>query len=252
MDSLMLDSEGGPRRSIESLKYIASGNEPSISVSDNDLCKSTENFIMVRGPSKRTFSHVIKAVLFETVLAKRVRDRKSISQSQDSYPPKRSFPRRRSLDSSVDDDKSLKRVSSVDHTDIREIKSIRSILSSPSSVRSSSSVCSTISFSESKRHNQERVVVKPTEKSLMGCNSSSFNCCISLLLMSLAVTILWGRICAILFTSIWLYFTPQQRTCRPENLKRSVSKKEYRVYKKRIIMEGLLERNHHKESALNF
>ena len=80
---------------------------------------------------------------------------------------------------------------------------------------------------------------------------SSSNSAIILLLVSLAVTIFWGKFCAILFTSICLYFLPHQLpvgvTGNLENIKRSPEKKS-RDYKK-VIMEGLLERNHNSERS---
>lgn len=141
---------------------------------------------------------------------------------------------------------------------IQEIKSNAVLLSSKSSLGSTSS--SSV-LSESK--------ASPQKKSHLDMGgSSSFSSskyyAISLLLMSLAVTILWGKVCAILFTSIWFYFIPQQTNFRPpENVKKKkmmiIGKRSESFrdnYRKRIIMEGLLERNGTtikiKETALNF
>lgn len=64
--------------------------------------------------------------------------------------------------------------------------------------------------------------------------------------MSLCATIFCGRICAILFTLIFFYCMPR-RTC-VDSRSRSVLKlpeETDKEYKKRVVMEGLLERNHH-------
>lgn len=141
---------------------------------------------------------------------------------------------------------------------IQEIKSNAVLLSSKSSLGSTSS--SSV-LSESKASPQKKYHVDMGGSSSF---SSSKYYAISLLLMSLAVTILWGKVCAILFTSIWFYFIPQQINFRPpENVKkkkmmimgkRSESFRDN--YRKRIIMEGLLGRNGTtikiKETALNF
>ena len=83
---------------------------------------------------------------------------------------------------------------------------------------------------------------------------------IYLFLISLTVTVLWGKLCAIFFTIIWLYFLPrrQHNTSRPQNVTRSLwlpekeeSKDQY-SYKKKVIMEGLLERNHQRVNGIKF
>ncbi|XP_039035022.1 uncharacterized protein LOC120171386 [Hibiscus syriacus] len=51
---------------------------------------NTENSITVHRPGKKTFSHVVKAVVFEIFLAKRVKERKGIGRG--SYSSKHDFP----------------------------------------------------------------------------------------------------------------------------------------------------------------
>lgn len=83
------------------------------------------------------------------------------------------------------------------------------------------------------------------EETNMGCNiniKSGFY----LFLICLAVTVLWGKLFGMVFTLIWLYFVrywhddngrQKEVTERP--------KTESKDYKK-VIMEGLLERKHHR------
>ncbi|KAK4845547.1 hypothetical protein QYF36_006362 [Acer negundo] len=228
--------------------------------------KKSEKSMMVRCPSNRTLSKVIKAVLFETILAKRVRDRKSERKSltlQDSYhhqSSKRSFSNSRHTRKSLD---------SSHHYVIQKIKS-NPVLSSQSSVNSSSST--SCSISEPKKQNQNCKKLGSNNNNNMGGGSTtagtgswSFSCVITLLLIIiLTVTCLCGRVFAIFCTTVCLYYLPRRSKCRrrqlPENeamIKRHLRKKsegsgEYQ--KKKIIMEGLLERNHHsyrESTALN-
>ncbi|KAK2650946.1 hypothetical protein Ddye_018435 [Dipteronia dyeriana] len=232
--------------------------------------KKSEKSMMVRCPSNKTVSKVIKAVLFETILAKRVRDRKSERKSstlQDSYhhhqSSKRSFSNSRRTHKSLD---------SSDHY-VQQIKSIP-VLSSQSSVNSSSSSSSSsscCSISEPKKQNQNCKQLDNNNNNNMvgggsttaGTGSWSFSCVITLLLIIiLTVTCLCGRVSAIFCTTVSLYYLPRRSKCRrwrrllPENeamIERHLRKKsegsgEYQ--KKKIIMEGLLERNHH-STALN-
>ncbi|TXG55282.1 hypothetical protein EZV62_020538 [Acer yangbiense] len=222
--------------------------------------KKSEKSMMVRCPSNRTLSKVIKAVLFETILAKRVRVRKSERKSltlQDSYHHQSSKRRHthKSLDSS-------------DHYVIQQIKS-NPVLSSQSSVNSSSS-SSCCSISEPKKQNQNCKKLDNNNNmgggvTTAGTGSWSFSCVMTLLLIIiLTVTCLCGRVSAIFCTTVCLYYLPRRSICRrrrlPENeamIKRHLRKKsegsgEYQ--KKKIIMEGLLERNHHsyrESTALN-
>nr|XP_017239416.1 PREDICTED: uncharacterized protein LOC108212200 [Daucus carota subsp. sativus] len=77
-------------------------------------------------------------------------------------------------------------------------------------------------------------------------NARSLNSGLFVFLMSLWATIFCGRICAILFTLIFVYCMPRRtwgdrRLKSVENLPEETEKE----CKKRVIMEGLLERNHH-------
>ncbi|KHN29576.1 Hypothetical protein glysoja_005300 [Glycine soja] len=74
----------------------------------------------------------------------------------------------------------------------------------------------------------------------------------SVLVVTLVIMLFWGRLCAILCTSAWLYCTPRFRKSGgyvndDEDLQTTKSKEvdlDSEEYKKKVIMEGLLGRNH--------
>lgn len=233
---IMLESKGV-------LDGSASQGLQYVSVENKEETKETKALMT----PKRSFSRLVKAVMFDTILTKRVRDRKN------SYRSKRSLltNSERSIDKLVNR-------ASVDGN-IQEMKTNSGLLQSSSfgSYWSSSTCSSPISESknlskslsditkQNRDMNHQDLVVKP-KKVDMG-NRSSFNSGIYLFVISLIITILWGRVCAILFTSIWVYFLPR----RHAGYDRQVSviklgKTDSRDDKKRVIMEGLLERNHHR------
>ncbi|KAL5070810.1 hypothetical protein RYX36_021697 [Vicia faba] len=74
----------------------------------------------------------------------------------------------------------------------------------------------------------------------------------SVLVVTLVIMIFWGRFCAILCTSAWLYFIPRFRKSGVVNINDEEEAKmklrndvdlDSEEYKKRVIMEGLLGRN---------
>lgn len=73
----------------------------------------------------------------------------------------------------------------------------------------------------------------------------------SILGVTLLIMIFWGRFCAILCTSAWLYFIPRFRNSGGGNYEEDgakiMSKNDVdfdsEEYKKKVIMEGLLGRN---------
>ncbi|WJX73426.1 hypothetical protein P8452_57208 [Trifolium repens] len=71
-------------------------------------------------------------------------------------------------------------------------------------------------------------------------------------IISLLVLILWGKFFAILCTSIWFYFVPfrQRRKCKGVIGSYRESEFDSVQYKKKIIMEGILERSHSRASLM--
>ncbi|KAK3184267.1 hypothetical protein Dsin_031553 [Dipteronia sinensis] len=253
--SVVIDHHGSRSQRRSSCNCINPENR-------SENVKKSEKSMMVRCPWNKTMSKVIKAVLFETILAKRVRDRKSERKSltlQDSYHHHQSS--KRSFSNSRHTHKSL---NSSDHY-VQQIKS-NPVLSSQSS--SSSSCCS---ISEPKKQNLNCKKLDNNNNmggggTTGGTGSWSFSCVMTLLLIIIVtVTCICGRVSAIFCTTVCLYYLPRRSKCRrllllPENeamIERHVRKKsegsgEYQ--KKKIIMEGLLERNHHsyrESTALN-
>lgn len=96
--------------------------------------------------------------------------------------------------------------------------------------------------------------VKQQQQRKKNVRSSEFfstNIGLSLIALSLLVLIVWGKICAILCTSTWLLLMSARFKERGVIKKSSKWDDQLRgenvysgKYKKRVIMEGLLERNH--------
>ncbi|XVF44552.1 hypothetical protein PTKIN_Ptkin02bG0133700 [Pterospermum kingtungense] len=73
----------------------------------------------------------------------------------------------------------------------------------------------------------------------------------SIILVTLIIMLVWGRLCAILCTSAWFYFCPRFRTTVNDNIisvKSSANTDDLDLnseeYTKKVVLEGLLERNH--------
>lgn len=88
---------------------------------------------------------------------------------------------------------------------------------------------------------------KPKQDNMQGNgkgHTSTIGLC--LVLVSLMVLVLWGKVCAILCTSTWLFLVPRCSKARINNLSQKILDYEgidSKEYKKMIIMEGLLERS---------
>ncbi|KDP44607.1 hypothetical protein JCGZ_19749 [Jatropha curcas] len=172
VDEVMLDSESAVKRSqnpssltIVGIKSRKGEMKKPRSKSSSSSTTSADNSLILHPPRKTSFSRAIKAVLFEIILSKRVRDGRSLSE--DLYESKHSS------------------------SSFNKNEEIKSNIESSSSSSSSSSL---ISEPNSKKNN----IIRPNEeKKDMG---------IYLVLFSLTVTIFWGKLCAIIFISVWLYF----------------------------------------------
>ncbi|XP_022764002.1 uncharacterized protein LOC111309255 [Durio zibethinus] len=240
----------------QALTYFGFKNKDDMKPSTpNSSVSNTENSIMIHRSGKKTFSQVIKAVVFEISLANRVRDRKGIDQG--SYSSKHNFPlnsRAKLLDASVGKSVNKALAGKGTQKTISESNSVSSMSSC-----SSSSPNSTPKPQRQQMQNNNNTYINHDERETKPKqdridNGSSSNSAIFLPLISLAVTIFWGKFCAILFTSISLYIIPHQQPEGVieslENIKRSPEKNS-RDYKKVVIMEWLLGRNYNR-AALNF
>ena len=71
----------------------------------------------------------------------------------------------------------------------------------------------------------------------------------SIIMVTLIIMLLWGRLCAILCTSAWFYFCPRLRTTTIyDNDSTTANSNDLDLnseeYKKKVVLEGLLQRNH--------
>ncbi|KAJ6733445.1 PROTEIN putative-RELATED [Salix koriyanagi] len=68
----------------------------------------------------------------------------------------------------------------------------------------------------------------------------------SIIIMTLVIMVVWGKLCAILCTSAWLYFVPRLRSedTVSNGLISTESFYDSEDYKKRVVLDGFLERSH--------
>ncbi|CAB4304800.1 unnamed protein product [Prunus armeniaca] len=177
-------------------------------------------------PPNRTFSRAIKAVVFETILAKRARDRKGYRQ--DSFGSK-SFSVKSEASLNFGSDELMK---------VEETKpNLETLHSSSPSSLSPSSISRSNSTKQSKK-NQQDPAVKSRNTQM---SSSDFNSGVYFLLISLAITVFWGRVFAILVASTWLYFFPGRYNAsnvKPENVRKWRRGRSAETTHKKVIMEG--------------
>ncbi|KAF5458413.1 hypothetical protein F2P56_022440 [Juglans regia] len=222
---------------------------------DRSACK--EKTIKEMLTPKRTFSRVLLSVICEAILAKRARDRKVDRQEscQSIYPSHKSSYSESCHDFSYE--RSVNQVS-MDAGIDQEVRTNSGLSHSRSSCGSSTSCSGSISEeNKSPRSltditkqvdccNYPDIVEKPKEEVDNMGNCSSFESGIYMLAISLVITILWGKFFAIFFTLIWLYFMSGRHFGygRQENVIK-LAETESREYRKKVIIEGLLERKHH-------
>ncbi|XP_057972512.1 uncharacterized protein LOC131160671 [Malania oleifera] len=195
----------------------------------------------------RKFSRIVKAVLFEKSLVKKLRNRKSqqnSSRSNGSLSSKfhrvfNSFSERTAHQqhpSENDDQRVHSKSSSLPLNSSPTAIPTPTCSSSPSTPPSDSRP-----FTEPKRtHRSHSIQSRHRHSSCEEGSRNDSTSALFLLAVSLLVLVCWGKICAIVCTSTWLFFVPRRRDL-PENGKETpvVDSVEY---KKRVIMEGLLER----------
>ncbi|KAI6687370.1 hypothetical protein NL676_024198 [Syzygium grande] len=177
----------------------------------------------------KLFSRASKAVFSETSLEKKMQKRKSTKDSLESIN-----------NLSTKADRILKlmhqnsggRVSDNDDVWITE---------SDASTSLHSSIATTTSPSLSSSRFNLSAVEDGKERPLSAENSA-----ICLLLLTLLVLVLWGKVCAIVCTSTWLFLVPRWSiiNCTKSPLENcdDSSYVDSAEYKKKIILEGLLQR----------
>lgn len=65
----------------------------------------------------------------------------------------------------------------------------------------------------------------------------------SIMMGTLVIMLIWGKLCAILCTCAWLYMVPRLRTKENSRLSSSSLDFESVEYKKKVVLEGLLQRD---------
>ncbi|XP_059664533.1 uncharacterized protein LOC132310371 [Cornus florida] len=212
--------------------------------------------------SCRSFSRVLKAVLFETSLAKKIRQRSAGRENPRSTTnsstktnkiaislKERNLHRDQSSEGHVNC-KIDPNNSSSGHSSSSSISLCCSCSSSiPSNPRSSSERKRSFGANPNPSESKQVQHVQATyctlnipKKKIEGCYGSETGLC--LLLICLLVLVFWGKVCAIFCTSTLLYFAParSQRVDSPER-RVDLPDVDSKKYKKRVVMEGLLERN---------
>ncbi|CAL1393926.1 unnamed protein product [Linum trigynum] len=208
--------------------------------------------------SKR-FSRAIKAALFDSVLSKRANNTKSWNRVADESNRGSSLIRMNSMDK--EQCNSIRKV-----FEGRWEAMSSSSSSSSSSLASSASLPNLCSGSDSETPSQSSSVARrvKTRQSEQSPNPNqkqfgSLTACL-LLLVSLGVTILGGKFLGVALTLICLYSLPRRRqdllrVFDPLAGEARTSREENRVsreYKKqRVVMEGMLKRNHRSYPCLN-
>lgn len=210
---------------------------------------------------RRGFSRVFKAVLSRSSLARRKGSRKS--EKETPYRPskfeklcssfgkkKSSSPNKETLDHSLRSDSSRSTLFS---------SSTAAASSSLTSSRASSVASNSRSASERKRSSSFdslQLSQKPTtlSKKTNGCCSSNVG--LYFLLICLVALIFWGKAFAVFCTSTCLFLIPcrfkrvDDRSGVNVNNSVHVIDVDSEEYKKKVIMEGLLERNNRTSRVL--
>ncbi|OAY35261.1 uncharacterized protein LOC110627544 [Manihot esculenta] len=207
---------------------------------DYRFSKCSGNSLIIHSARKTSFFQSFKSIFFLYSLPKRVRDGKGLTPDSDgSKLDSSSSKSTKSLETSDGDSVDM------NNAQVMKTKLVSSCTSSSSKFSRGACLTSTSEpnnlltslskTTDNSRSNKERKSRSKTKGSFV----------IYLMLFSLAVTVFWGKVCAILFTSISLYIMQYvSDNIRPsENATSLPKRRECKEYKKRIIMEGLLERN---------
>ncbi|XP_073029584.1 uncharacterized protein [Primulina eburnea] len=218
---------------------------------DDDPGRDSENSVRWKKRAGRGFAAAMKAVFFKTSLAKKCRNKKS---------GKDSFRSNSGYSSSSANAKFVNTKKNSEELLLRTNSNASSIFS-PSVTDSSRSSSRSSSISSNSRSGSERI--KPSASSLdfkktlnplaVKRDGEKCGCTVGMcmFIICLVALVFWGKVFAVVTcTSACLFFAPfrRQRRCRLESAASSVDLSLNYVIdseedKKRVIMEGLLERN---------
>lgn len=244
------DGSGDP---VPTYMALGGGGKERTVISDILTSLPDEEISGRKEKSRRRFSRALKAVLFDILLVKKMGSKKYRINS---------FGSNSNLSTKSEKISKSAREKLLDAEDMLRTNSSRSssIFSYTTTNGSGSSSCASSIASNSRsvsqrngsfRTNsmelkqvvQQKHIPIPTKKVSRGVFGS--NTGLSLLLLSLLVLIFWGKVCAILCTSTWLFFMPPGQSKGGDLAVNMVGMLDVDSdeYKKRIILEGLLERN---------
>ncbi|KAJ4726211.1 vitellogenin-2-like [Melia azedarach] len=206
---------------------------------DDDINIQEENGVLTKKMNKKKkkvvsrqrLLGILKAVLFETSMAKKIRKRRFQQKICQPGDPLNESSLNKEL-SEVDDGSILSNTCS----SLRSSSLSTSVC--PSSLSSKSYGLNTF---DRKQQKQDNVRIQQHGKL---CYPPNIGLC--LLLISLLVLVFWGKVCAIFCTSTWLFFVPRWTIGNNSlgNMSTDSLRLDSEEYKKKIILEGLLERNH--------
>ncbi|XP_059661010.1 uncharacterized protein LOC132307308 [Cornus florida] len=186
--------------------------------------------------SRRSLFGFFKVVLFVISLRNRVRHR---NVHQLKSPSRISNPK--SFD--------------VDNKQNKTISSSQLKTSELLSNKKSLSGFRSISFDQKKQSIHKAQELSKERTGNRVTKGSSSNSGLYLLFITLSVTIFWGKVCAILFALTWFYFLPRRSYFKQPSENKATSPavmEKLSDYRKRVIMEGMLERNHHLRRIKSF
>ncbi|KAM7498775.1 hypothetical protein LguiA_023189 [Lonicera macranthoides] len=202
-----------------------------------------------KSKSPRRFTRLIKAVLFDITLSKKFRNRKSRKKSIQSNTDGSSKGESNKFITNSLNEKTSSFTESSDTDDTLRINSSRSSSLFSSSTNASSSLSSSscdYSISSNSRSSSERkgsFQLEPNQAPKKVCGFFCSTLVLCLFLLCLLVLILCGRICAILCTLACFFLCSVNAVNPPVNGVEWNVDVETEEYKKKVIMDGLLERD---------
>ncbi|KAI8012773.1 hypothetical protein LOK49_LG06G00642 [Camellia lanceoleosa] len=194
--------------------------------------------------SRRSLSRVIKAVFFETSLAKKVRSSRKDSAKTKKVSKSANEKLRESSESSNSSMNYNRSFSVTSSAPFCSSSSASSTLNSRSSSERKESFLASQVESKPQASPVESKQVDRSISTKKVVENYSSNMVMLLLLLCLLVLILWGKVCAIVCTSTCFFLVPNNVKRVGSTIKNVQSSEiESEEHKKRVVMQGLLERN---------
>ncbi|KAM7498219.1 hypothetical protein LguiA_022633 [Lonicera macranthoides] len=246
-----LPIEPDHRHPISAFSKVSKTSAIESPVTDIGIPSSKSRLHLQKSDSCRSISRVLKSILFEASPKERVHDKTveepMLRSNSDGSRKTRKFSKK-SVDglvksNSFDADKKLTRtnstISSLSSNSISKLKNYQSL-------PTQTSLSTSESFNHKKQSNYSR------SNSVKSRDSSSSYSGLYLILITLCITILCGRVYAILLMSLWVYCTPRRQDLVGRRSGSTAELLETVECEKRlVIMEGLIERNHHRREGIN-